>query len=85
VVTPDVTGYVVPGTIMIGSEYAFCNGTSGGNSFTQCARGVKGTTAAAHSAGDNVAQCTVTSTGTYSSGLYFGDVKRTVRVTVGSE
>jgi hypothetical protein len=85
-VVGDTTGYVIPGTITVESEYAFCNGTSGGpppNTFTECARGVKGTTAAAHGAAVQVTQCTVTSTGTYSSGVFFGDVNRTVRANVG--
>lgn len=75
-------GYVIPGTLMLENEYVFCNAVSA-NQFLQCGRGAAGTTAAAHAAGTEPVQCTVTSTGTYSAGLLFGEVKRTVRANVG--
>ncbi len=83
IITVDATaGYEIPGTILLENEYAFCK-TASANQFSQCARGVMGTTAAAHAAGVQTMQCTVTSTGTYAAGLFFGDVKRTVRANVG--
>ncbi|MGD2081145.1 MAG: hypothetical protein PVG55_01380 [Nitrospirota bacterium] len=82
-VAVDTTaGYVIPGTFMLEGEYVFCNAVSA-NQFSQCARGFAGTAATAHAAGVQPLQCTVTSTGTYSAGVFFGQAKRTVRANVG--
>lgn len=75
-------GFIIPGAVMIDSEYLFCTGIAG-NSFTGCIRGWAGTTPAAHFAGAAVTQCAVTSTGTVPTGFLTGNVSRTVQATVG--
>ncbi len=74
--------YTIPGTLKVESEYIFCLNAAAAQ-FTDCTRGAAGSTAAAHSLGTELTQCTVTSTGTYSAGVFFGDVRRSVRANVG--
>lgn len=58
------TGFEMPGVIIIDDEYIYCQSTSGGNQFTNCARGYKGTVVPpTHVAGSNVFQYSLTSTG----------------------
>lgn len=76
------SGFSVPGTIRIDSEYLFCTGSIS-NSFTVCERGWRGSSRSEHNDGAAVTQCTVRSTGTVSKGLLFGSVKRVVQATVG--
>ncbi len=78
----SVADYVVPGTMRIDNEHILCTGTVA-NQFTGCARGRAGSAAVPHANGTTVTQCTVTATGTYSAGVFFGDVKRTVRASIG--
>ncbi len=78
----SVADYVVPGTMRIDDEYILCTGTVA-NQFTGCVRGRAGSAAVPHANGTTVTQCTVTATGTYSAGVFFGDVKRTVRTSIG--
>ena len=68
-------GFVVPGTISIGSENILCTTTTP-TTFSSCTRGYK-TTAAAHPAGSSVFQYVVTSTGTV------GSAQRSEQVGVG--
>jgi hypothetical protein len=78
----SVANYVVPGTIRIDDEYILCTSTVA-NQFNECVRGRAGSAAVPHANGTTVTQCTVTSTGTYSAGVFFGDVKRTVQTSIG--
>ena len=59
----STTGFLIPGAIKIGSEYIYCTATTA-TTFTNCTRGYRGTTAAAHAAGSSAFQYIVTSTGT---------------------
>ena len=61
-VTSNV-GFNIPGVIAIDSEYIFCASVNGTTQFTSCARGYKGSPAAAHLLGSNVFQYTIMSTG----------------------
>jgi hypothetical protein len=77
-----VADYVVPGTIRIDDEYILCTDAVA-NQFTGCMRGWANSTAAPHAFGVSATQCVVNATGIYSSGVFFGDVKRTVQASVG--
>jgi hypothetical protein len=69
--------FVIPGVVMIDSEYLFCTSVVG-NSITGCIRGWAAPPgAAAHAAGAAVIQCVITSTG------IVGNASRTVQATVG--
>jgi hypothetical protein len=78
----SVADYTVPGTIRIDDEYVLCTGTVA-NQFTGCMRGWANSTAAPHAFGVSATQCVVNATGIYSSGVFFGDVTRTVQASVG--
>jgi len=71
----STTGFVVPGTISIGSENILCT-TSTPTTFSSCTRGYK-TAAAAHPAGSGVFQYVITSTGAV------GSAQRSEKVGVG--
>ncbi len=71
-VTSNV-GFSIPGVIVIDSEYIFCASVNGTTQFTNCARGYKPSSAAAHLMGSNVFQYTITSTG------FVGSAQRTVK------
>jgi hypothetical protein len=77
-----VADYVVPGTIRIDDEYILCTDAAG-NQFSDCVRGWAGSTAVPHAFGASATQCVVNATGIYSSGVFFGDVRRTVQASVG--
>lgn len=77
-----VANYVIPGTIRIDDEYIRCE-SAAGNQFGDCTRGWGGSTAVAHAQGTQATQCVVTSTGTYSAGVFFGDVVRTTQASLG--
>jgi hypothetical protein len=81
--TGPPVGFVIPGAVMIDTEYLFCTGT-GVNSLTGCIRGWAAPPgAAAHAAGAAVTQCVITSTGIVQTGFLVGNVSRTVQATVG--
>jgi hypothetical protein len=75
----STTGFVVAGVIKIENEYIYCTGSTG-ITFTNCTRGYRGTTAAAHASGTDVFQYIATSTGTVSSA--FGNTQRVMRTSV---
>ncbi len=70
----STVNFLIPGVIIIGSEYVFCAGTaSGPTRFTGCTRCYKGSSSALHAVGSAVFQYAVTSTGAV------GNARRVVR------
>jgi predicted RNA binding protein YcfA (HicA-like mRNA interferase family) len=76
------SSFTLPGTIKIDNEYLFCDWATS-NSFIGCRRAVAWSTIASHASNSTVYQCVVTSTGTVSTGILFGNVQRVVQATVG--
>lgn len=68
----SASGFPTTGIIQIGSEEIFYTGVSS-NTLTGCQRGYNGTTAAAHSASDNVLNATLIVTASSAHGLFDGD------------
>lgn len=79
----NTAGFIIPGIIKIDLEYIRCNNKPSSTQFTDCTRGVAGSDADQHNLGATVEQCVVTSTGTVSTGILFGNVRRVVQATVG--
>lgn len=75
----STTGFVVPGVVRIDSEYIYCASTNTPltTQFTNCIRGYKGSTAAAHIATSNVFQYIITTTSTVGTGTNSTRVIRT--------
>ncbi|MDP2166725.1 MAG: pilus assembly PilX N-terminal domain-containing protein [Thermodesulfovibrionales bacterium] len=76
------SGFTIPGTVGIDSEYLFCTGSIS-NSFVGCTRNYLGSGFANHISGAAVTQCAARSTGTVSKGLLSGSVKRVTQINVG--
>jgi hypothetical protein len=72
----STANYVVPGVVLIDSEYIHCTSISGGNQFTGCTRVWAGSLPSTHNLGSALTQAVITSTGTV------GNAQRAVRATL---
>lgn len=76
----STTGFTAPAIIKIDNEDIYCPDISASPSqLTNCTRGYKGTTPAAHLVGINVFEYSFSSTGTSTSTLLAGSIQRVVR------